>query len=317
MESRRSSTATMAPAGDEFLRSMAQIRDKLRKRFLRKPLYLEAAHSYEALAARQHQLEFPEAAAMSHNAAGDVYSDIKRLGPAADNYTKAARTYMKEELELKKLCMPSIEDNLINALECYHRAISTYGKIAENNKGSSGMVASLCYEAGTKLQRLERFGESTWFLEKAVRNWPESPALKVECLMALASSQVNLSEFESAENTFHDASALVLPHLQHNSFEETHQLIQISLVLLIAYLAPPQHNLTPAQKMIMERFQQETDDSLEIDVFLTLKAILECCRERCFEKMSQHYDTLINFCEETQRIIFDELIRNVCPYHRC
>lgn len=47
MESRRSSTATMAPSGDEFLRSMAQIRDKLRKRFLRKPLYLDAAHSYE------------------------------------------------------------------------------------------------------------------------------------------------------------------------------------------------------------------------------------------------------------------------------
>ncbi|OQR74737.1 hypothetical protein BIW11_08877, partial [Tropilaelaps mercedesae] len=134
MESRRSSTATTAPAGDEFLRSMAQIRDKLRKRFLRKPLYLEAAHSYKLLAARELQLEFPEGAAMAWNAAGDVYADIRRLGAAAENYTKAARTYMKEELELKKLSIPSIEDHLINGLEAYHRAIAIYEKMAEINK---------------------------------------------------------------------------------------------------------------------------------------------------------------------------------------
>lgn len=128
---------------------------------------------------------------------------------------------------------------------------------------------------------------------------------------------MNLAEFECAENTFHEVSAIVLPHLQHNSFEETHQLVQISLVLLIAYLAPPQHNLTSAQKALLERYQEETDDSIDIDVFLTLKAILECCKERCFEQISQHYDTLINFCEKTQRIILDELISTTCPYHRC
>ena len=43
---------------------------------------------------------------MSHNAAGDVYSDIKRLGPAADNYTKAAR-YVPEVLWLRKLIYSS------------------------------------------------------------------------------------------------------------------------------------------------------------------------------------------------------------------
>lgn len=42
---------------------------------------------------------------------------------------------MKEEMELKKLYMPSIEDYLINALECYHRAISTYEKMAAFNRG--------------------------------------------------------------------------------------------------------------------------------------------------------------------------------------
>lgn len=129
--------------------------------------------------------------------------------------------------------------------------------------------------------------------------------------------QVRLAEFECAESTFHEVSAIVLPHLQHSSFEETHQLVQISLVLLVAYLAPPQHNLSPAQKALIERYQDETDDYLDVDIFLTLKAILECCRERCFEQISQHYDTLISFCDETQRLILDELIRTACPYHRC
>ncbi|OQR69365.1 hypothetical protein BIW11_12308 [Tropilaelaps mercedesae] len=88
MESRRSSTATTAPAGDEFLRSMAQIRDKLRKRFLRKPLYLEAAHSYKLLAARELQLGFPEGAATAWNAAGDVYA-------AFDGWTLQQRTTLR------------------------------------------------------------------------------------------------------------------------------------------------------------------------------------------------------------------------------
>ncbi|XP_022689012.1 uncharacterized protein LOC111260470 isoform X2 [Varroa jacobsoni] len=274
MESRRSSTATMAPSGDEFLRSMAQIRDKLRKRFLRKPLYLDAAHSYELLAVRELQLEFPEGAAMAWNAAADVYTNIRRLGAAAENYTKAARTYMKEELNLKKLCMPSIEDHLINGLECYHRAICTYEKIAEVNKGSEGMAGSLCYEAGSKLQQLERFGESLWFLERACQKWPESTVLKVECFLLLAKSQVKLSEFESAEITFHELDSLINAHMERASLEHTHQ-----------------------------------------QVFLTLKAILECCKERCFEKMSQHYDILIEFCDETSRLILDELVKTVCPYH--
>ncbi|OQR74164.1 hypothetical protein BIW11_09257 [Tropilaelaps mercedesae] len=54
---------------------------------------------------------------------------------------------------------------------------------------------------------------------------------------------------------------------------------------------------------------------MELEVFLTLKAVLECCKEKCFEKMSQHYDTLVVFCDETSRVILDELIEAVCPYH--
>lgn len=57
--------------------------------------------------------------------------------------------------------------------------------------GSEGMAGSLCYEAGSKLQQLERFGESLWFLERACQKWPESTVLKVECFLLLAKSQVS------------------------------------------------------------------------------------------------------------------------------
>ncbi|OQR69403.1 hypothetical protein BIW11_12281, partial [Tropilaelaps mercedesae] len=85
------------------------------------------------------------------------------------------------------------------------------------------MVGSLCYEVGSKLQRLERYGESLWFLEKACQKWPASTVLQVECLLLLAKSQVKLSELEAAKITFHELDSLVSEHIERASLEHTHQ----------------------------------------------------------------------------------------------
>lgn len=144
---------------------------------------------------------------------------------------------------------------------------------------------------------------------------------------------------EAAEATFHQLDALICSQVENASLEHIYLQVQISLVLLTALLGPPDHNLSPVQSALLERYKGEPDDHIEIEVytnrkscfrikklfylilffflqvFFTLKAILECCRERCFEKMPQHYNTLVEFCEETSKIILDELIATICPYN--
>lgn len=57
---------------------------------------------------------------------------------------------------MKKLCMPSVEDHLINALECYHRAISTYEKMAEFNKGEETQdFVELVWECASKSSSID------------------------------------------------------------------------------------------------------------------------------------------------------------------
>lgn len=50
-------------------------------------------------------MEFPEGAAMAWNAAADVYTNIRRLGAAAENYTKAARYVVIACLGLNRLAL--------------------------------------------------------------------------------------------------------------------------------------------------------------------------------------------------------------------
>lgn len=315
MESRRSSTSTVAPPNEDFLRQMAHIRDKLRKRFLRRPLYLEAAHSYEVLASKQERLEFPEGAAMAYQAAANVYTEVKRLAQAAENYTKSARIHLASELEMKKLCMPSIEDNLINGLEAYHRAIVAYEQLAVTNKGSSGMVGSLCYEAGSKLQTLERYGESLWFLEKAVENWKTSPSMHINCLQALEHSQVKLSEMEMAEQTCWEIESVITYQGDHCTLQGELQLCHISLVLLQALLKPPRNSLSPQQRSLHETYSStQPPAEIDPDLFLSLQSLWQCIRERCTTNVRQIYENIVPYCEPTQMYILDAVLEYCCPF---
>lgn len=158
------------------------------------------------------------------------------------------------------------------------------------------MAGALCYEVGSKLQRLERYGESLWFLERASQKWEASLIMRVECLLLLAKSQVSLndylynfliflscllifflsttfhniqvklSEMEAAEATFYELDSIISPEVERASLEHVHLQVQISLVLLTALLGPPEHNLSPVQSALFERYKGEPDDHMEIEV---------------------------------------------------
>lgn len=75
---------------------------------------------------------------------------------------------------------------------CFH-----FGSYYVFYKGSTSVAGALCYEAGYKLNQLERFGESLWFLERAVHKWQSSIIFQVECLLLLAKSQVSCCFFST------------------------------------------------------------------------------------------------------------------------
>lgn len=77
---------------------------------------------------------------------------------------------------------------------------------------------------------------------------------------------MKLSELEAAEATFHELDSLVSPEVERASLEHVHRQVQISLVLLTALLGPPEHNLSPVQSALFERYKGEPDDHMEIEV---------------------------------------------------
>ena len=107
----------------DYLNEFKAISNKLKKRFLRRPNVAEASEQFARLAKRLRDNEEPHYEASCHLAVSRCEQSIGNTSGEVEALISAARAFLKAEMNLKQVGVPSFQENLLDSLDSFCNAI--------------------------------------------------------------------------------------------------------------------------------------------------------------------------------------------------
>eukprot|EP00045_Choanoeca_perplexa_P015606 m.198266 g.198266 ORF g.198266 m.198266 type:complete len:321 (+) comp17039_c0_seq2:55-1017(+) len=281
----------------DYLASYKSIHSKLKKRFLRKPNYPEAADQLHQLQHLLRQESAPSYAAFCALAASRCEQALNNPLAQASTLVRTAQLYLEAEAEEQLLMETDFEGNLLDAVNCYEQAIQIYV-----TEGLQTYAGTLYTELATIVQLFSHVEEALQYHFKAASLLSSSPLNTVQCLDSALQCQLHLHRYDGALESLlkivdtvidcHDPSARTTdgdPFLlagklaSPGAYRQIVNDAEVTAVLLYFALLEELPNKAKLLKAPLLRFLSDTDEfvapHMEQQFELDLRYLVACLHE--------------------------------------
>eukprot|EP00730_Choanoeca_flexa_P015126 TRINITY_DN6868_c0_g1_i7.p1 TRINITY_DN6868_c0_g1~~TRINITY_DN6868_c0_g1_i7.p1 ORF type:complete len:323 (+),score=81.66 TRINITY_DN6868_c0_g1_i7:90-1058(+) len=285
----------------DYMASYRSIQSKLRKRFLRKPNYPEAANQLHQLQQLLRGEHAPDYAAFCALAASRCEQAMNNPLMQAGTLVKTAQLYLEAEYEERQLMKSDFEGNMLDGLNCYEQAIKLY------------LVEGLSTYAGTLYTEMANvakvFGHPEAALQyhfRAASLLSSSPLSSIQCLTNALQCQLELRQYDGSLDTLlklvdtiidsHDPSARTAdgdPFLLAGrlagpgAYRQTVNDAEVTAVLLYFALLEERPGKAKLLHAPVQRFLSDSDefvaDHMAQPLELALRYLVACLDDGCAE----------------------------------
>uniref|UniRef100_A0A6B2LB80 Uncharacterized protein n=1 Tax=Arcella intermedia TaxID=1963864 RepID=A0A6B2LB80_9EUKA len=230
-----------------------------KRRFLRKPNYVELIPGYSKLAYQLKREGAHQFAAFCCLAVARCHEAQRTLPLQASELQNAGAMYWNISLDEANVDITDFEENTEQAIHCFKIAINIYLGLKK-----LGLVSSLYYEMATGLKYLKRYPEAGLYFRKAAElQQTDSPLISINSLVESFSCSI---EYGGYTDSFKDLQWIVKLATEQ-AHESTSQFFQdkkiealVSLVLILLLL----HDIEQARLTLkLIRREQEGESKTE------------------------------------------------------
>ena len=174
--------------------------------------------------------------------------------------TAAARSFLKSELEVSSLLLPSLEFQLAAAASCYSQAARL-----QEEAGRPQLAAGLHTELAEAMTRMRRPLEALPHHQRAAALSADTDILMfISAKLAVAACHITSADYHNALLALTEVANFVAEHDPLHLFEDVQEDVEILRVLLLLIIEPSSHNTDPHLLSVLEKYRV-LDDSFEVE----------------------------------------------------
>ncbi|XP_065666722.1 40-kDa huntingtin-associated protein [Hydra vulgaris] len=300
----------------DVFKNYRNINNNIKKRFLKKPNFLEAIEQFGTLSRFLKQQECPQYAGFCCLAKARCENTLNNPVAEAETLLEAARLFFEAELTNVKMKCPSLEEHLSEAILCYNQAMKVYIK-----EGNLSLGASVSNEVANNLVSIGKLDEAYNHFIQAAEIQKQFSIVDYLCTMQNASSCKLIKEnYPVALRHLSQIALTIESMVTSNKDFLTYSLLQIlqhveiTRVLASLLLKSSPMDLNDEHLKILEKYTWENRDNdpiLPDNLFLLIQSVVMATQAVDGETLLEMEEQLFEFLDIVQMELLHRIVVDV------